>query len=351
VRGDPPGRHHAEGDGRVERLDADVRVQSGAKHFNAAREPAPAAAAGGGTRRAVRIAGLLAVAAGAALALGRVDLAEAGASLAAARPGFLAAAVLANLASLAVHAARWRAVVRAPGVAVRYRDALAALVAGFAAGIALPARGGDLVRAHLLARRSGLPTASVLVASVLDYVVGTVALAAAVAALVLLVPLPAWVGRGLGGLAALAALAAVAAWLLRPRALAGGGPPGIVERLRAGLHAVHEPRALVAALGWAFAGWGAEVGVALATLHAVGLPATLAAAAIAVLAASVAVAVPLAPGNAGSFELATALAISGTGAAPHAALAFALAFHLVHLVPVALLGGAVLLRGAVAREA
>lgn len=321
-----------------------------------ARERADAADGGRerlGARRALRALGLVVLVAGGALALRRVDLAEVGAALAAAHPGLLAAAALANLCSLAAHAGRWRAVVRAPGVAVRYRDALAALVGGFAAGIAIPARGADLVRAHLLARRAGLSTASLLVASALDYVVGAVALVGLVAALLLAVPLPAWVGRGMAAVAALAAVGAVVAWLLRPRRSRGSphhGEPGLVDRLRAGLHAVHEPRALLTALAWAMAGWAAETAVALATLAAMGLPATLAVAAIAVLAGTAAAAVPLAPGNAGSFELATALAISGTGAPASAALAFAVAFHLAHLAPVALLGGAVLLRSALARE-
>jgi uncharacterized membrane protein YbhN (UPF0104 family) len=302
-----------------------------------------------GRARVLRTLGVLALAGGAALALRRVDVAEVLASLAAARPGFLAAGALANLASLAAHAARWRAVVRAPGAAVRYRDALAALAGGFAAGIALPARGADVVRAHLLARRSGLSTASLLVASALDYVVGAVALVVLAAALVLAVPLPPWVGRAMAAVAAAAALAALVAWLLRPRA-GGGDAGGLVARLRAGLAAVHEPRALAAALGWAVLGWTAEVGIALATLHAMGLPPTLAAASLAVLAGTAAAAVPVAPGNAGSFELATALAISGTGAPAPAALAFAVAFHLVHLGPVALLGGAVLVRDGFGRS-
>jgi uncharacterized membrane protein YbhN (UPF0104 family) len=309
----------------------------------------PASTAGAARRRALRIAGLLAVVAGAALAARKVDLSQVRATLAGTRPGPLALAALANLGSIAAHAGRWRAVVRAPGVRVRYRDALLALAAGFAAGIALPARGADVVRAHLLARRTGLSTASLLVASALDYVLGAAALVALAAALVAFVPLPAWAERGLAALALLAALAAGAAWLLRPRR--GGRPgDGIVSRLRAGLAAVHEPGALAAALVWAAAGWTAEVAIALAALAAVGLPATLASAALAVLAASAAAAVQLAPGNAGTFELATALAVSGTGAPAHAALAFALVFHLAHLAPVALLGGVALLRETLARE-
>jgi uncharacterized membrane protein YbhN (UPF0104 family) len=308
-----------------------------------------------GARIALRAVGLAAGIACAAVAFLRVNLREVGVSLSGADPGYLALAVLANLASLAAHAARWRAVLHTPTVRVRWRDTIVALVAGFAASIVLPARGGDLVRAHLLARRAGLHTSSVVVASGLDYVVGTVAFVILLAALVASAPLPAWVTRTLWITAAAVAVAAAAAWALSPRtrtwAASGHGFGGFVNRLRAGLHAVRSPSALLVAGAWAVAGWTAETLIALATLAALGLPATFVNATIAVVAASGAAALGIGPGNAGSFELATQLALGGVGVAPEPALAFAVAFHLVHLVPVAVLGGAMLLRRAVWREA
>jgi uncharacterized membrane protein YbhN (UPF0104 family) len=298
---------------------------------------------------ALRIAGFAAGVACAVVAFLRVDLREVGRNLSGADPGWLAVAVAANLGSLAAHAARWRAVLRTPEVHVRWRHALAALVAGFAAGIVVPARGGDLLRAHLLARRSGLPTSSVVVASGLDYVVGTVPLVPLLAALVASAPLPAWVTHTLWLTAAGAAVGAAAAFLLSPRtrSVAGHGVAGLVNRMRAGLHAARAPRAIAAALGWAVAGWAAELAIAAATLAALGLPATFTAAGLAVVAASAAAAAGLSPGHAGSFELATAVALGAIGVPGGAALAFAVAFHLVHLVPVGILGGVILLRSAV----
>ena len=306
-----------------------------------------------GVRLALRIGGLAGALACAAVALLRVNVREVGSSLAGADPGFLALAVTANLASLASHAARWRAVLRSPGARVRWRDAFAALVAGFAAGIVLPARGADVVRSHLLARRTGLHMSSVLVASGLDYLVGSVAFVALLGALVASAPLPAWVSRTLWVTAAIAAVAAALAWALSPpaRPASTHGVTRLVTRLRAGLAAAREPRALLVATGWAVAGWLAEVAIALAALAALGLPATFTAATLAVVAASAAAALGLGPGNAGSFELATALALGGVGVARGPALAFAVAFHLVHLVPVGLLGGAMLLRQVLWRDA
>jgi peptidoglycan/xylan/chitin deacetylase (PgdA/CDA1 family)/uncharacterized membrane protein YbhN (UPF0104 family) len=302
-------------------------------------------------RRAARLAGLAVVVALAAWALARVDLRAVGATLAGAHPGLLALAVCANLVSLGTHAARWRAVVISPRGRPRYRHALVSILAGFAAGLVIPGRGGDLVRSHLLARRSGLPTATVVAASALDYLVGTVTMVVAFAAVGASAPLPGWGQRALAVSAAVALAAGGAAWLLRPARGAGHhAAAGLVARLRSGLAALHDARALGASAAWGFAGWAAEGAIAAATLRALDLPVSLAVAALVVLAASAAAAVGVSPANAGTFELATAVALTGLGVPTGAAVAFALAFHAVHVVPVALLGGVALVREGVARE-
>jgi hypothetical protein len=123
-----------------------------------------------------------------------------------------------------------------------------------------------------------------------------------------------------------------------------------VARFRSGLAALHDGRALAASVGFELVGALAEGAIALATLAALGLPATPVMAALVVLAASVAAAVGIAPANAGTFELATAVALAGVGVPWGTAVAFALAFHAVHVVPVAILGGALLLREGVTRD-
>lgn len=308
---------------------------------------APPRRAGG---RRLRLAGLAAVVALGAWALAHVDLRAVGASLVRASPGLLALAACANLASLATHAARWRSVVLVPGGRVRYRDAFVAILSGFAAGLVLPGRGGDLVRSHLLAKRAGVSTAAVVAAAALDYIVGIVAFVVALGAVGAASPLPGWGLRALVACAGLAGAALAAAWMLRPRRDAPE-PEGLVARLRAGLAALHDVRALAVSVGWGLLGWIAEGAIAYATLAALGLPATPVVAALVVLAASAAAAVGVSPGNAGTFELATAVVLAGVGVPSGEAVAFALAFHAVHVVPVAILGGAVLLREGVGRDA
>ncbi len=302
-----------------------------------------------GHRHALRLAGLAIVVAFAAFAAARLDLRRLGASLASADPWLLALAALACVANLVFHALRWAAVVRPRGVRVRALDVFAAMSAGFAVGIAVPARAGDLVRSHLLARRAGLRRSFVLASAAVDYVVGTASLVPVVLLLALATPLPAWARHallvtsiaGVGGMAAL--------FLLRPGrdgAEEGEGLAGLVARLRGGLSAAREPGALARSFGWAVAGWAAEVAASWLTLAAVGVAPTLALSSLAVLATAAANAIAVSPGNAGAFELAAMLPLAGLGVAREPALAFAILLHLVHLAPVAAAGGWVLLREA-----
>jgi uncharacterized membrane protein YbhN (UPF0104 family) len=309
-----------------------------------------------GRRRALRLGGLAVVAGFGAFAASQVDLRGVARTLAAAHPGHLALAMLANVLNLGFHAARWAAVVRHPAVRVRLRDVFDAMVAGFAVGIAVPARAGDLVRSHLLARRARLSTASVVGAAAVDYVVGTASLVPLILLLGVATPLPEWARHALvvTSIGSAAGVALVLA--LRPRRPARAGleadaasaaePAGLVARLRSGLAAVHEPLAVTRSFAWGFAGWGAELAIAWFTLSAVGITPTLPLAALAVVATAAANAIAVSPGNAGPFELAAMLPLTGLGVAREPALAFALLLHVAHLAPAAALGVWVLVREA-----
>jgi glycosyltransferase AglD len=302
-----------------------------------------------GRRPVLRLVGLLLVAGFAGVALANVDLSELVGTLASAKPEALLLAMAANVVSQWFHAGRWAAVVRPPGVRVRARDAFAPLVAGYAVGVAVPARAGDFVRAHLLARRTGLSTTSVLAAALLDYVVGTATLVPLIAALALATPLPAWARDALLAFAFVGGAGLAAVWLARPCAghdASGRGLAGVWARLRAGLGAAHEPRALGKSFLWGIAGWGAELLVAWFSLAAVGLPTTLHVAGLLVVANTAANVISLSPGNAGPFEAAAALVVAGLGVGAAPALAFALLYHAAHLLPMFALGGIALLREA-----
>lgn len=301
-------------------------------------------------RRALRLLGLGVVAAFAALAARHVDLHGVLGVLARTDPVLVLLACGANVLSLALHSKRWASVVQPPGARLRFRHAFAAVAAGFAAGVVLPARAGDVLRAALLARRARLSTASLLAAAALDYVVGSAALVPLLALLALATPLPDWARTALLVFTGVAAAGLVAAFALRPShrttaapaALPGERRAGLVARLRSGLSAAHDPGALGRSFAWGLAGWLAEVLIALLALAALGLPVTLAAAVLAVVASTAANIVAVSPGNTGPFELAVVIALGGLGVDREPAVAFALVYHFVHLAPVTLIGGSLL---------
>jgi uncharacterized membrane protein YbhN (UPF0104 family) len=115
---------------------------------------------------------------------------------------------------------------------------------------------------------------------------------------------------------------------------------------RQGLAASRDPRALGLSLGASLVAWGLEINVTALSLRAMGLHLPLAVSVLVLVAVNLALAVPFAPpGNAGTLELGATLALVGFGVPKEQALAFAICYHLLQVVPIAIVGFFVLGRG------
>ena len=318
---------------------------------------APSAATAGRLGRAFRWAGIAALLGLTVAAARKLDPSEIMRALSQASPPLLCAAAAANVLALAMQSGRWLAIVHPIEPRAKPRDAFFALVAGYAVGLVVPARASDLARAHLMARRSGASMTTLAATALIDHLLGSVALFAALGLFAAFSSLPGWI-RTAGMIACGAAVTAlVALWFLRPREVRrvpGTGVSAFVARLRQGLLAVGRPRAVALSLMFATAGWSAEVAIAHLSLAAFGLPSGIAPALLVVLATTLSSAASLSPGNAGAFEVACVIALSGVGVPREPAFAFALGYHAVHLVPTGILGGGWLLahgyRAGVLRE-
>ncbi len=276
----------------------------------------------------------------------QIDFSKVARALGSASISELIAAAGANVLALAMQSGRWLAVVHPVEPRAKPSVAFFALVAGYAIGLVIPARASDLARAHLMSRRSGGSTATLTTTTVVDHLLGSIALLAAIGAAAAVWPLPAWI-RGAGHFAAAVALTLlVALWLVRPRRTIHDGAvvPGrssgtLLMRLRTGLTAVGRPRAIAMALVFAVAGWCAEGVIAHLALRAFGLPSGVGPSMMAVVATTLSAALSVSPGNAGAFEIACVVALAGFGVPREAALAFAIGYHCVHLIPTAVIGG------------
>ncbi|WP_242356189.1 MULTISPECIES: lysylphosphatidylglycerol synthase domain-containing protein [unclassified Anaeromyxobacter] len=303
-------------------------------------------AAGGGL--AARLGGLAVLALLVTLGLRHADVRGVARALAGADPALLLAAALANVGGLAAQALRWHVLVRPVAPRATYGASFRALVGGYALGLVLPARAADPARAHLHARASGSPTATLLATVGLDHLTASFAFLGGLGLFGLFAPLPGWARSAAWSTLAVATAAAALAALLARREGAAAHAGWLARtwaRLRSGLTAAGDPRVVARSLAAALLGWTAETLVALLCLPALHMPASLTVAVLMVVATTLSSAVSVSPGNAGVFELAAVVALEALGVDRELALAYALGFHLVHVVPVALLGVAFAARG------
>ncbi len=298
----------------------------------------------------LRGAGLLVLAGAAAWTFHDVHWAPLWNAVAAARPGWLMLAAAVNFVVLGFQAARWLALVRPFSSAASLAQAFKAMVVGYTVSTVVPARAGELARIEWLGRYTGLARMSIVGSVLLDQLVNAAGLLAGVALLPLLLPVPLWMRPGGWFALALFIVGAMLVFALRPvqqvprDARPTGGLPfkgisSFLTKVRTGLVATRDPRALGASLGASLVAWGLEINVTTLSMRAFGLHLPLTASILVLIAVNLALAFPFAPpGNIGTLELGATLALLEFGVPKEQALAFALCYHLLQVLPIGLLG-------------
>jgi uncharacterized protein (TIRG00374 family) len=265
-----------------------------------------------------------------------------------ASPFWITVAGVLYVISVFTMAARWRSVLRPLAPLVSQQETFNAMVVGFAASLVVPARGGELARAEWLGRRTGLPRATILGSILLDHLVAASGLFTAVALLPFLLDLPGWLHSGIW--LALVVFAVVAGFVVvaRPRAgmpaLAGTVLPegrvtaavaGFLARARLGLTATRDRRALARAYGIALVAWFLETCVVYSALYAFGIHVPPGETLLVLVAINMAMVVPFAPpANFGTVEGGAVLALLEFGVPKEHAVAFALVYHLLQVIPI-----------------
>jgi uncharacterized membrane protein YbhN (UPF0104 family) len=245
--------------------------------------------------------------------------------------GLLAAAAGVNLLSLVCKAAAWHLLLR-PIAPARVRTTQAATLAGAAVGSFSVAVSGEATRLHLLAVRDGIEPATVARSIAASRLVEGAALGVFVLMFAAdLRGVPHW--RVLAGAVVLTAAAlGLLRWLpwLRPRLPDGGRAPGwTVGQLLA-------PLALAVAawaLQWATYYWS------IAAAHAA---VTRASSMLALLLSNLGGLLRLTPGNVGIVQGAVVLGLARTRVPVGRAVAAGLALQAVQVIPVMLIGIAIL---------
>ena len=278
-----------------------------------------------------------------AAVLALADPARVAAQLGRARPGWLAAGLLAAIASNAVSALRWRALARWLGAEVGARDACRWYFQAMALNALLPGAvlGGDVYRAVVL-RRAGQASAAAGWSVVLDrasglWMLGAIGGLGAAACAEVLAP---WLRLPAGAFAALL-LAGTALWLALP-----WGLPRLLRRGQAAGGALAPLRAAARrpdfARQWA---WQAVASAAVQGLSAaalacgglaLGVVQPAAAWAWAIAPVFLLAALPVSVGGWGTREAAAVAALAPFGVAPAAAVGVGVVYGLYGLAQGAL---------------
>ena len=260
-----------------------------------------------------------------------VDLAEVADILRTAAPGWLALMLVGIVVDLMIRGLRWQRLL-APIHAVPYRRSLGYLLIGYLANNLLPARLGELVRAHYLGDREGVSRTTTLGTIVVERVIDTVVVVA-IAALAIVILAVLVAARRLPGAERVVAYAA--RW---PRVSDMAG------KLHGGLAVAGRPRTLVEAIVLSCFAWGATIIAFAAAGQSLGVQRTTAQAALLASGGALASAIPAGPGNLGTFDLA-ATVIAGTfGMGKETAVALAIACHAAVIVVTSIGGAVALLR-------
>jgi uncharacterized protein (TIRG00374 family) len=277
------------------------------------------------------------------LTVSRVDLNELATALGKVSLVGLALTLPVVGAELVLRAARWQRLLG--GVAhVPLRMSVAYLAIGYFANSVLPARLGDLARAHLAGKAFGIGRLAVLGTVLVERVADGAFILLAVAVLGLTVAGGATLASTALWLAAVAVLGllVLAGLLVWIRKATTGGMRGrllgLVDRVLLGVSVLRTPSIAITTAVLTVLAFGMAVLTFAIVAAAVGAELTLPQSALVMGALALSTSIPAGPGSIGTYEFVGLTIMSAIGVAPEVAVAVALLVHLVVTIPLALAG-------------
>ena len=263
----------------------------------------------------------------------------------------LALAALINFACLWGKAVCWR-IMLAPRFTVSVWRLFRYTIAAFAASAIAPARAGEVLRVWALKRRDGVPSADTVAVAFAEKLLDGTSMLILVAPLPWLLPdLPPWVGQSM----LLCAGVAVGVFVGLFIAVGRVGTEGVVggswlRRFIAGMHVLRSPGRLLGSLGVLVSVWAADLLMVMLVLHAVGIALPLEAGLLILFTLNLTIMLPSTPAQVGALEVGALAALNLLKVPHEPALAFALLYHALQVVPLIAVGLALELRLVLGRE-
>jgi uncharacterized membrane protein YbhN (UPF0104 family) len=281
----------------------------------------------------LRVVGFLIIGVSAYLFVRHIDGHALAGALGRARPTLLAVAGLLAVGQLACRASVFRTLLF-PVVAIPWLRVQRFMLATSATTAVVPGRAGEFMRAYLLKRDDNVAVASTAAVTAVEKGLEILSLFLVLAPVpFLLQHLPAWVGR------ATLVAAGIAAGLLSVTAILATRtrPPRWLASFSAGLEIVRRPSLFGKALLMELGSWLLDFACVLSVMRAVGVSAPAASGLLVLLAVNLAIALPVVPGNLGTFELGALAALQPFGVTAELGLAVGLLYHMAQVLPIAAL--------------
>jgi glycosyltransferase 2 family protein len=302
---------------------------------------------------AIRIVVIGVIAAGLWWFVREMDFAKLGESLRSARAWPLVLAAALNFVCLWGKAVCWR-IMLAPRHKVGVNRLFRYTIAAFAASAIAPARAGEVLRVWTLKRRDGVPAADTAAVAVAEKLLDGISM------LILVAPVPLLLhGLPWQAVATIVGCAAIALGMFiflfiavgrvgreaaqhgqadptRPAADAhveASAPPSLMRRFLAGMHVLRSPKRLLGSLALLIFVWAADLGEVMAVLYALGIDLPIAGGMLVLFSLNVAIAIPSTPAQAGALEVGALAALELLHVGHEQALAFALLYHALQVVP------------------
>jgi hypothetical protein len=268
----------------------------------------------------------------------------------------LALVVVANACMMGVKAVRLRLLLGPRRASLGF--CFLALLSSSAINNVAPLRGGDVARLWMFSSNAGTTKTAAIGVTVVEKVLDLLSLAVLVVVVSWLVPAQRWAEyTSLVVLGAGTALFVAARFSARrerrseadvhvperPGRL-GSRMRALGEQLTLGVKAVGERGVLAQVMALSVLAWVCEFVMIALCSRSLGEPIGPTLALVLLLGINLAIAVPSAPASAGPFESATVVVLTLAGFAKGPALAFALVYHAVQVVPVTIAGLAVVAR-------
>ena len=284
-----------------------------------------------------------------------VDVEQALAILATASPAWIAVMFVAIAADIATRVVRWWVLLRPVGE-VRLLRTGQYLTTGYAANNVLPARLGELVRAHYLGDREGMSRSTALGTIVVERVVDFTALVAIAGTALVVLGVRGEIGSAvLVGIAISVVLVVGLVVVLVGHRIPGAGRAiaaaeryprvhSLAATFRVGIAVAGRPRTIVPAVLLTLLAWSCTIVTFAAGAQAVGIELAWSQTALLAAGVNLVTAIPAGPGFIGTWELAAVRILATFGVAGDTAFAFALLVHVSTLAATTIAGAISFLR-------